>query len=190
MGLGSCASTCGNEAASLLTWSMLAACTVGPGTVITCARAGAEDNLVLMWCLVAASIVAYILQEESGRLTMVSGSSFGHVLRVKFAPSHCSHSVPAVRYSSLVPRLTVHVTTIPNCRTDSRKHRRRDGARSDTLWLYWCSSAMQPMRPIASPGRWEPCTSFTKKSGGSGSSAVLVLARSHSLLFFSGMLTH
>ena len=97
MGLGSCLTSCGNEAASLLTWSMLAACTVGPGTVITCARAGAEDDLALMWCLVAASAVAYVLQEESGRLTMVSGSSFGHALRVKFARNNCSHSVPMVR---------------------------------------------------------------------------------------------
>lgn len=97
MTVGSWLSGCGNEAASLLTWSMLAACTVGPGTVVTCARAGAEDNLVLMWCLVAASAVAYILQEESGRLTMVSGTSFGHALRVKFAKDNCSHSVPVVR---------------------------------------------------------------------------------------------
>ena len=80
MGASSCCNACGKEAASLLTWPMLAACTVGPGTVVTCARAGAEDDLVLIWCLVAASSVAYILQEESGRLTMVSGSSFGHAL--------------------------------------------------------------------------------------------------------------
>ena len=70
----------------------------------TCARAGAEDDLVLIWCLVAASSVAYILQEESGRLTMVSGSSFGHALRVKFAPDHSSHAVPAVRSSLLTER--------------------------------------------------------------------------------------
>jgi hypothetical protein len=104
MGVGSCISGCGKEAASILTWSMLAACTVGPGTVVTCARAGAEDDLVLIWCLVAASSVAYILQEESGRLTMVSGSSFGHALRVKFAPDHSSHAVPAVRSSLLTER--------------------------------------------------------------------------------------
>ena len=118
MKLGSCLSSCGNEASSLLTWSMLAACTVGPGTVVTCARAGAEDNLVLMWCLVAASGIAYILQEESGRLTMVSGSSFGHALRVKFAPDHCSHTVPVVCQSYLrltCPRLIPSPTGVQFC---------------------------------------------------------------------------
>jgi manganese transport protein len=131
MGLGSWASSCSNEASSLLTWSMLAACTVGPGTVITCARAGAEDDLVLIWCLVAASIVAYILQEESGRLTMVSGSSFGHALRVKFAPGNCPHSVPVVRYRSLMPRATVYSVTHErsDCRTDSSDYR---------ATLRWC----------------------------------------------------
>ena len=38
------------------------ACTVGPGTVVTCARAGAEFELGLSWSLVFASILAYILQ--------------------------------------------------------------------------------------------------------------------------------
>ena len=33
-------------ARSLLYWSMLAACTVGPGTVVTCARAGVEYQLL------------------------------------------------------------------------------------------------------------------------------------------------
>ena len=56
MGASSCCNACGKEAASLLTWSMLAACTVGPGTVVT--RAGAENDLVLMWALIAASSVA------------------------------------------------------------------------------------------------------------------------------------
>ena len=50
------------EILSLLYWSMLAACTVGPGTVVTCARAGAEFQLSLIYVLVFASTMAYILQ--------------------------------------------------------------------------------------------------------------------------------
>ena len=50
------------ELLSLLYWSMLAACTVGPGTVVTCARAGAEFQLSLVYVLVFASVMAYILQ--------------------------------------------------------------------------------------------------------------------------------
>ena len=50
------------EVLSLLYWSMLAACTVGPGTVVTCARAGAEFQLSLIYVLVFASAMAFILQ--------------------------------------------------------------------------------------------------------------------------------
>ena len=56
------------EVISLLTWSMLAACTVGPGTVVTCARAGAEHDLELLWALVFATILAYTLQVNMKRL--------------------------------------------------------------------------------------------------------------------------
>ena len=61
------------EVGALLYWSMLAACTVGPGTVVTCARAGAEYGLHLTWALFVASILAYIMLEASARLTIVSG---------------------------------------------------------------------------------------------------------------------
>ena len=88
------------------------ACTVGPGTVVTCARAGAEFELGLSWSLVFASILAYILQvtwkkcsnvkkhletysngacqnicflqEGTARLTIVSGRSLGQCLREKY----------------------------------------------------------------------------------------------------------
>ena len=53
------------EILSLLYWSMLAACTVGPGTVVTCARAGAEFQLSLIYVLVFASMMAYILQVQN-----------------------------------------------------------------------------------------------------------------------------
>ena len=38
-----------DELLSLLYWTMLAACTVGPGTVVTCARAGAEFDLQVIF---------------------------------------------------------------------------------------------------------------------------------------------
>ena len=44
------------EIISMLYWSMLAACTVGPGTVVTCARAGAEFELSLIYVLIFASV--------------------------------------------------------------------------------------------------------------------------------------
>jgi len=72
------------EIANLLYWTMLAACTVGPGTVVTCARAGSEYDLSLIWALVFASLLAYTLQEGTARLTIVSGKSLGQCLRVKY----------------------------------------------------------------------------------------------------------
>ena len=72
------------EIGSMLYWTMLAACTVGPGTVVTCARAGAEYGLSLIWALVFASLLAFTLQEGTARLTIVSGRSLGQCLRVKY----------------------------------------------------------------------------------------------------------
>ena len=72
------------EVASILYWMMLAACTVGPGTVVTCARAGAEFDLSLIWALVFATALAFTLQEGTARLTIVSGRSLGQCLRVKY----------------------------------------------------------------------------------------------------------
>ena len=60
------------EVISLLYWSMLAACTVGPGTVVTCARAGAEFQLSLIYVLVFASGMAYILQVGQSRKNRIS----------------------------------------------------------------------------------------------------------------------
>ena len=50
------------ELFNLLRWSILAACTVGPGTVVTCARAGFEQELSLIWALIFATILAFIMQ--------------------------------------------------------------------------------------------------------------------------------
>jgi len=72
------------EIISMLYWSMLAACTVGPGTVVTCARAGAEFELNLIYVLIFASCLAYTLQEGTARLTINSGLSLGQCLRRKF----------------------------------------------------------------------------------------------------------
>ena len=87
---------------------MLAACTVGPGTVVTCARAGKcaiavdyffvrndvfffyyylgkEQDMRLIWCLWFASILAYTLQEGSARLTILSKKSLGQCIRIKYS---------------------------------------------------------------------------------------------------------
>ena len=72
------------EFASMLYWTMLAACTVGPGTVVTCSRAGAEFEMNLIWALVVAGLIAFTLQEGTARLTIVSGKSLGQCLKHKY----------------------------------------------------------------------------------------------------------
>jgi len=71
----------------MLYWTMLAACTVGPGTVVTCARSGVEFQMNLLWALVFASFLAFILLEGTARLTIVSGMSLGQCLQRKYVNS-------------------------------------------------------------------------------------------------------
>ena len=66
------------EVLSLLYWSMLAACTVGPGTVVTCARAGAEFQLSIIYVLIFASAMAFILQVGKNGYTFVCGLQLNH----------------------------------------------------------------------------------------------------------------
>lgn len=66
---------------SVLLWSVIAAAFIGPGTVATAAKAGAEHGLVLLWALVFSTIATLVLQEAAARLTVVSGESLGGALR-------------------------------------------------------------------------------------------------------------
>ena len=76
-----CVEACLNESFELLRWSVLAASTIGPGTVIVCSKAGADYGLRLLWPLVLASGVAYALQEGSARLSLVTSKTLGGAMR-------------------------------------------------------------------------------------------------------------
>jgi len=84
------------EVGTLLYWSMLAACSVGPGTVVVCARAGAEYGLSLSWSLLVASCMAFVMLEASARLTIVSGKSLGECLSAKYRTGPSLLSIPAI----------------------------------------------------------------------------------------------
>jgi len=84
------------EVGTLLYWSMLAACSVGPGTVVVCARAGAEYGLSLSWSLLVASCMAFVMLEASARLTIVSGKSLGECLRAKYRTGPSLLATPAI----------------------------------------------------------------------------------------------
>ena len=92
-------SLCGRikrEFLMLLHFSMLAAGTIGPGTVIVCSKSGADFGLKLIWSLVLASFVAYVLQEGSARLSIVSGFNLGQAMRIHLGSKDAVAQIPIV----------------------------------------------------------------------------------------------
>jgi len=74
---------------SLLVFTILTASTIGPGTVAMCSKAGADFKTALLWCVLVASVVAFVLQEGAGRLTLVGGASLGEAVRA-MSPAGCA----------------------------------------------------------------------------------------------------
>lgn len=70
-----------NRLLAILWSSAIAAAFLGPGTITTAARAGAGHGLTLLWALAFSVIACLVLQEASGRLTVVSGKPLGVALR-------------------------------------------------------------------------------------------------------------
>ncbi|MCU0302549.1 MAG: Nramp family divalent metal transporter [Thermoanaerobaculales bacterium] len=68
----------------LLFWSVIAAAFIGPGTVTTAARAGSDHGLALAWALLFSTAACLVLQEASGRVTVVTGLELGEAVRRRF----------------------------------------------------------------------------------------------------------
>ena len=75
----------------LMYWTMLAASTVGPGTIIMMAKSGAEFQLHLCWVIIFASIVAFATQEGAARLYIVSGYDLGGAIQAYFRSPLVNH---------------------------------------------------------------------------------------------------
>jgi Mn2+/Fe2+ NRAMP family transporter len=73
-----------NRFFSVLFWSIIAAAFIGPGTVTTCASAGASYGYVLLWALTFSTIATLVLQEASARVAIVSGLSLGQAIRQQY----------------------------------------------------------------------------------------------------------
>lgn len=69
---------------SVVLWSVLAAAFIGPGTVTTAAKAGAEHRYALLWALLFSTLACVVLQEASARLALVSGRDLAAALRRGF----------------------------------------------------------------------------------------------------------
>jgi Mn2+/Fe2+ NRAMP family transporter len=65
---------------NILFWSVISAAFIGPGTVTTAAKAGADFGLPLLWALTFATIACLVLQEASARLTIASGMNLGQAI--------------------------------------------------------------------------------------------------------------
>jgi Mn2+/Fe2+ NRAMP family transporter len=68
----------------ILFWSVISAAFIGPGTLTTAAKAGADFGLPLLWALGFATLACLVLQEASSRLTIVSGLSLGEAISEQF----------------------------------------------------------------------------------------------------------
>jgi len=69
---------------SILSWSVIAAAFIGPGTITAAASAGAGFRYALLWALLFSTLACLLLQEASARLTVVSGQSLGRALRTQY----------------------------------------------------------------------------------------------------------
>lgn len=68
----------------ILFWSVITAAFIGPGTVTTCAAAGARHAYALLWSLVFSTVACLVLQEAAGRLAIVSGRDLGRAIGTGF----------------------------------------------------------------------------------------------------------
>jgi manganese transport protein len=65
---------------SILLWSAIAAAFVGPGTVTTCAAAGAGHGAGLLWALAFSAFGCFVLQEAAARVTLATGNTLAEAL--------------------------------------------------------------------------------------------------------------
>ncbi len=79
---------------NLLFWSVIAAAFIGPGTVTTAARAGSDFRFALAWALLFSVFACLVLQEASGRITVLTGKELGEAIRGRFSGSGWGRSVP------------------------------------------------------------------------------------------------
>ena len=79
---------------NLLFWSVIAAAFIGPGTVTTAARAGSDFRFALAWALLFSVFACLVLQEASGRITVLTGKELGEAIRGRFSSLNRGRLVP------------------------------------------------------------------------------------------------
>jgi len=72
------------RSSSVLFWSIISAAFIGPGTVTTCTKAGAQFGYALLWALTFSTIATILLQEIAARVSMATGKNLGEIIALKF----------------------------------------------------------------------------------------------------------
>ncbi len=73
-----------NRILNILFWSVISAAFIGPGTITTASKAGADFGYSLLWALVFSTLACLVLQETVARLTIVSGKNLGAAIRHQY----------------------------------------------------------------------------------------------------------
>ena len=87
---------------AVLVASVITAAFIGPGTVTTCAQAGAEHGYALLWALAFSTVATLVLQEASGRLTVLTGLDLARALRWRSAGGAAAALVLVVVLGAIV----------------------------------------------------------------------------------------
>ncbi len=69
---------------NVLFWSIVSAAFIGPGTITTATKAGANYNFDLLWALLFSTLACLLLQEASARITITSGMNLGQAIAKQF----------------------------------------------------------------------------------------------------------
>lgn len=69
---------------NILFWSIISAAFIGPGTITTASKAGAEFGFSLLWALVFSTFACIILQEASARIAINTGKNLGEAISIRF----------------------------------------------------------------------------------------------------------
>lgn len=72
---------------NILFWSVVSAAFIGPGTITTAAKSGANYGTMLLWALLFSTFACLLLQEAAARLTIVSGKNLGQAIVHQFEKS-------------------------------------------------------------------------------------------------------
>lgn len=72
---------------NILFWSVISAAFIGPGTITTASKAGAEYGFSLLWALVFSTLACLVLQEAVARVTIFSGKNLGEAIFIRYKKS-------------------------------------------------------------------------------------------------------